>query len=74
MKQKTPGHRKIDPVNIAQFRNAENRTLRKHLDYSFIRTCRPVLDDSPGRSFNTMQEYRDWCNRNLPKWLGYASD
>lgn len=64
----------IDPTDLAQFRNAAGRSLRKHLDYSFIRTYRPVLDDGPNRSFDSMADYRRWCNRNLPRWLGYASD
>lgn len=57
----------IDPADLAQFENARRRPLRKHLDYSFIRTCRPVLDDGGGRSFDSMAEYRAWCNRNLPR-------
>ena len=35
---------------------------------------KPVLDDEPYRSFESMQEYRDWCDANLPGWLGFASD
>lgn len=34
-------------------------------------TCKPVLDDAPVRAFATMQEYRDWCEQNLPASLGY---
>jgi hypothetical protein len=31
-----------------------------------------VLDDAPYRSFDTMAEYRQWCEDNLPEWLGYV--
>jgi len=31
-----------------------------------------VLDDAPFRAFDTMAEYREWCERNLPAWLGYG--
>ena len=36
------------------------------------RTYRPVLDDAPYRSFETMEEYRRWCEENLPDWLGFS--
>ena len=62
----------IDPVNLAQFENARKRTLDQHLDLSFIRTYRPVLDDGPGRAFDTMADYRKWCDENLPRWLGFS--
>jgi hypothetical protein len=32
---------------------------------------KPVLDDAPYRSFETMADYRRWCEDNLPSWLGY---
>ena len=40
--------------------------------YAFIKTYRPVLDDVKYRSFETMAEYREWCERELPDWLGYG--
>ncbi len=40
--------------------------------YAFIHTYKPVLDDAPFRSFDTMAEYRAWCEANLPSWLGYG--
>ena len=30
-------------------------------------------DDGTVRTFNTMREYRQWCNERLPDWLGYQS-
>jgi hypothetical protein len=56
----------------ADFEAAARRPLRKRFRYSFIRTYKPVLDDAPYRSFDTMAEYRDWCAENLPTWLGYG--
>jgi len=29
------------------------------------------LDDAPWRAFNTMVEYRAWCEANLPDYLGF---
>ncbi|NWG12390.1 MAG: hypothetical protein HXY20_02510 [Acidobacteria bacterium] len=40
---------------------------------AFIHTCRSVLDDASYRLFDTMEDYRRWCNKNLPVWLGYAT-
>ncbi|MBI4699735.1 MAG: hypothetical protein HY744_00985 [Deltaproteobacteria bacterium] len=56
----------------ADFAAAARRPLRQRFRYSFIRTYKPVLDDSPYRSFDTTAAYRAWCEANLPRWLGYA--
>lgn len=56
----------------AEFRAAARRSLAVRMRYSFIRTYKPVLDDVPYRSFETMAEYRQWCEKNLPWWLGYG--
>ena len=58
---------------LDEFEAASRRPLETRFRYAFIRTYKPVLDDSPYRSFQTMEEYRRWCNENLPEWLGYAS-
>jgi hypothetical protein len=58
---------------VADFDAAARRPLRQRFRYSFIRTYKPVLDDASYRSFNSMVEYRAWCNDNLPAWLGYGS-
>lgn len=55
-----------------EFEAMAKRPLRDRINYGFISTYKPVLDDAPYRSFATMQEYREWCQANLPKWLGYA--
>lgn len=48
------------------------RPLETRLRYGFIRTYKPVLDDAPFRAFDTMEQYRRWCEANLPEWLGYG--
>ena len=57
---------------IADFEAASRRPLEVHLRNSFLKTYRPVMDDEPYRSFDTMEEYRRWCEENLPDWLGYG--
>ena len=54
------------------FAAAASRPLEVRLRYAFIHTHKPVLDDSPFRCFETMREYRNWCEANLPDWLGYG--
>jgi hypothetical protein len=56
----------------AEFDAAARRPLALRMKYAFIKTYKPVLDDAPFRAFETMAEYRKWCETNLPTWLGYG--
>ena len=62
----------IDPEWLAEFEAAAKRPLAVRWRYSFIHTYKPVLDDAKYRSFDSMEEYRCWCEQNLPEWLGYG--
>ena len=53
------------------FEAAARRPLRQRVRYAFIHTYKPVLDDAPYRSFDTMEQYKRWCD-TLPDWLGYG--
>jgi hypothetical protein len=55
----------------AEFEAVARRPLAQRMKYAFIKTYKPVMDDAPSRSFETMEEYRLWCEANLPHWLGY---
>ena len=57
---------------LAEFEAAARRPLKVRFRYAFIRTYKPVLDDASFRAFDTMAEYRKWCEENLPDWLGYG--
>jgi hypothetical protein len=57
---------------LADFEAAARRPLRQRMRYAFIQTHKPVLDDAPFRAFDTTADYRSWCERNLPDWLGYG--
>jgi len=57
----------------AEFDAAARRPLATRMRYAFIRTYKPVLDDARYRSFDSMAQYRAWCDDNLPDWLGYRS-
>jgi hypothetical protein len=53
------------------FEAAARRTLEQRMKYAFIKTYKPIMDDAKFRAFDTMEEYRRWCEENLPRWLGY---
>jgi hypothetical protein len=55
----------------AEFEAASRRSLEQRMKYAFIKTYKPVLDDARFRAFDTMEDYRRWCEDNLPDWLGY---
>ena len=62
----------IPPDWLEEFEAAARRPLETRMRYAFIHTYKPVLDDAPYRSFNTMEDYRQWCEENLPECLGYG--
>lgn len=55
-----------------EFEAMSRRPLSQRVRYGFIKTYKPVLDDAPYRSFETMEDYRRWCEANVPHWLGYG--
>lgn len=57
---------------LDEFEAAARRPLRMRVKYAFIHTHKPVLDDAKYRSFETMEQYRRWCEEHLPEWLGYG--
>ena len=57
---------------LTEFEAASKRPLEQRWRYAFIHTYKPVMDDARFRAFATMEDYRRWCDKNLPRWLGYA--
>ena len=54
-----------------QCRRQMRRPMEQRIKYGFCRMYKPVLDDAPWRAFDTMKEYRAWCEANLPDYLGF---
>ncbi len=54
-----------------EFAAAAKRPLPVRMRYAFIKTYKPVMDDAEFRAFETMEDYRRWCEAELPSWLGY---
>jgi hypothetical protein len=67
-----PPEKAIPADWLADFEAAARRPLAQRFRYAFIHTYKPVLDDAPFRAFNSTEEYRCWCEENLPDWLGYG--
>ncbi len=57
---------------VEAFEAAARRPLETRFRYAFIKTYKPVLDDAQYRAFDSTEEYRRWCEENLPDWLGYG--
>ena len=55
-----------------QCRRQLDRDVMTRIKYGFCHVHKPVLDDAPFRAFATLAEYREWCEKNLPSWLGYG--
>ncbi len=68
----TEKHPGIPADWLAEFEAAARRPLEQRMKYAFIKTYKPVMDDAKSRSFETMEDYRRWCEENLPDWLGYG--
>jgi len=62
---------------MAEFRKECRRTMSMSVEHrmrlGFAYEYKPVLHDAQWRSFDSMKEYRQWCDDNLPKELGYGS-
>jgi hypothetical protein len=54
-----------------QCRQQLQRPLELRERYGFVSVPRPVLDDASYRAFGSTAEYRQWCDENLPRYLGY---
>jgi len=54
-----------------EFDAAARNSLLDRMEYLFINTYKLELDNSKFRSFDSIAEYREWCRKNLPEYLGY---
>ena len=62
---------------VADFKQECERNLRRsvadRIRYGFTYEYRPIFDDALWRSFDSMEEYREWCDKHFPKYLGYGT-
>ena len=58
--------------DIASFEATLARPIEERIARGCLHTFKPALDEGPGiRMWDTMDDYRKWCEENLPEWLGY---
>ncbi len=53
-----------------QCRRQMQRPLAMRIRYGFCCRNRPALGAATARAFDTMADYRAWCETNLPGYLG----
>lgn len=54
-----------------QCRRQMARPIESRMKYGFCRVNRQGLDRPGTRVFRSTADYREWCARNLPAYLGY---
>jgi len=54
------------------FSDSLMRTVYERIALGFIPMKLPVFDEEHYRIFDTMEDYRQWANGNIPSWLGYC--
>lgn len=54
-----------------QCRRQLARPIELRFKYGFFRNHKPTLDDTRVRVFDTMKAYREWADRELPRYLGF---
>ena len=58
-------HLKLD------FTDGLSRAVEDRISLGFVPIKTPVIDEMPYRIFETMEEYREWSEKELPRFLGY---
>ncbi len=60
-----------DVLFRAQCRRQLARPIESRMKYGFCRVPRPGFAQPTVRVFDTTRAYREWCEANLPAYLGY---
>jgi hypothetical protein len=70
-----PGAQPAEDQGWADFRDQCRRQMERPLalriKYGFARPIYPSPDEPHWRIFKTMADYRAWCEKNLPDYLGF---
>ena len=48
-----------------------SRKIEERILLGFVLMKLPYFDEKPYRIFNTMKEYKEWLNKEIPRYLGY---
>jgi hypothetical protein len=55
-----------------EFEEAARWSVEERIRRDIVKMYRPILDDAPYRSFESMEQYRNWCEENLPASWGFG--
>jgi hypothetical protein len=55
-----------------QCRRQIGRPVSARIRFGFFRNANPVRDSNVNRSFDSMDEYRRFCEQHYPPYFGYA--
>ncbi|MGH7818312.1 MAG: hypothetical protein ACREQ9_00930 [Candidatus Binatia bacterium] len=55
-----------------QCRRQLDRPISDRVRFGFFRNANPVRDASGNRSFDSIGDYRRFCERSFPSYFGYA--
>ena len=56
---------------MLDFEDSLGRTVEERIELGFMPTKLLLFHDASYRIFSTMEEYRTWAERTLPRYLGY---
>lgn len=59
---------------MLDFLDGLSRTVEERIDLGLVSVRIPVIDDMPYRVFDTMEEYRRWAEKTVPRYLGYSRE
>jgi len=54
------------------FLDGMSRTVEERISLGFLPIKIPIIDDLPYRIFETMEQYQEWLEKALPRYLGYS--
>ncbi len=61
-----------DEQVLLDFRDGLARSVDDRISLGLIPLALPVINDVPYRVFESLECYRAWADRELPRYLGYA--
>lgn len=56
---------------MLDFRDGLSRSVDERISLGLIPLGLPVIDDAPYRVFESLDDYRAWADREMPRYFGY---
>ena len=68
----TIGRLTEEEQSMLDFRDGLARSVDERISLGLVPLALPVIDDVPYRVFESLDQYRGWADRELPRYLGYS--